>query len=271
MSLIVHHLNHSRSQRLLWLLEELQLPYEIRFYERNKATMLAPPELKKVHPLGKSPVITDGDEVIAESGAILEYLVERHGEGRFVPPVGTPEHLRYRYWMHYAEGSLMSPLLMKLVFILLLARAMGATTGVALRTGLYLAQAGEFGFVLLTLGLGVSALATRLDPGFNKLIPLSHPYMAAFKAHGDSFSGANRILVSLHWKGEGDLYNQEFLEALREVTEFGQEVARLMQTLPETCRCLVLPADVWAPPPLQAAPRSPHARRPPRRSPAWPR
>jgi glutathione S-transferase len=114
--IIVHHLNHSRSQRVLWLLEELALPYEIRFYKRDARTMLAPPELRQVHPLGKSPVITDGDITLAESGAILEYLAQRYGEGRLKPTPGTPDALRYLYWMHYAEGSLMPPLLLKLVF-----------------------------------------------------------------------------------------------------------------------------------------------------------
>ncbi|MDB5859010.1 MAG: glutathione S-transferase [Ramlibacter sp.] len=114
--LVVHHLNNSRSQRVLWMLEELAVPYEVRFYQRDAQTMLAPAELQKVHPLGKSPVITDGDVTLAESGAILEYLVERYGGGRFVPPAGTPDRLRYTYWMHYAEGSLMPPLLLKLVF-----------------------------------------------------------------------------------------------------------------------------------------------------------
>jgi glutathione S-transferase len=112
----VHHLNNSRSQRILWLLEELGLEYEIKRYQRDKKTMLAPPELRKVHPLGKSPVITDGDVTVAESGAIIEYLVDRYGEGRLAPPPGTPERRRYTYWMHYAEGSLMPPLVMKLVF-----------------------------------------------------------------------------------------------------------------------------------------------------------
>ena len=112
----VHHLNNSRSQRVLWLLEELGVPYEIKHYQRDPETMLAPPGLKKVHPLGKSPVVTDGDLVLAESGAILETLVERHGNGRFAPPAGSPERLRYRYWLHYAEGSAMPPLLLKLVF-----------------------------------------------------------------------------------------------------------------------------------------------------------
>lgn len=112
----VHHLNDSRSQRVLWLLEELGLPYEIKHYQRDRKTMLAPPELRQVHPLGKSPVITDGDATVAESGAIIDYLVERYGNGRFVPPAGTPDHLRYRYWLHFAEGSAMPPLLLKLVF-----------------------------------------------------------------------------------------------------------------------------------------------------------
>ncbi len=112
----VHHLNNSRSQRVLWLLEELGLPYEIKHYQRDKATMLAPPELRAVHPLGKSPVISDGELVVAESGAILEYLVDRYGQGRFKPAPDSAEALRYRYWMHYAEGSAMPPLLMKLIF-----------------------------------------------------------------------------------------------------------------------------------------------------------
>jgi len=112
----VHHLNNSRSQRVLWLLEELELPYEIVKYERDPKTLLAPASLRAIHPLGKSPVITDGDATLAESGAILEYLVETHGKGRLVPAVGTPAHRHYRYFMHYAEGSLMPFLVMKLVF-----------------------------------------------------------------------------------------------------------------------------------------------------------
>lgn len=114
--IIVHHLNNSRSQRILWLLEELGVEYEIKQYQRDPKTMLAPPELKAVHPLGKSPVITDGATVVAESGAIVEYLVERYGNGRMVPPAGTPEKLKYTFFLHFAEGSAMPPLLMKLVF-----------------------------------------------------------------------------------------------------------------------------------------------------------
>ena len=114
--IIVHHLNNSRSQRVLWLLEELGLDYEVRRYQRNAKTMLAPPELRAVHPLGKSPVIEDAGQVLAESGAIVEYLAERYGEGRLVPPAGTPERLRYRYWLHFAEGTAQPPLLLKLLF-----------------------------------------------------------------------------------------------------------------------------------------------------------
>ena len=112
----VHHLNNSRSQRVLWLLEELGVPYEVERYERNKETMLAPPELKAVHPLGKSPVLTDEHGAFAETGAIIEHILEVHGGGRLEPAKGTKERDRFRYWMHYAEGSAMTPLLLKLIF-----------------------------------------------------------------------------------------------------------------------------------------------------------
>jgi glutathione S-transferase len=114
--IVVHHLNNSRSQRILWLLEELGLEYELKRYERDRKTMLAPAALRAIHPLGKSPVITDGSLTLAESGAIVEYLVERYGNGKLAPAPGTPERLRYTYWLHYAEGSAMPPLLLKLVF-----------------------------------------------------------------------------------------------------------------------------------------------------------
>jgi len=110
----VHHLNNSRSQRVLWMLEELGTPYTIVHYQRDAKTRLAPPELKAVHPLGKSPVIRDGEQTIAESGVILEHLVERYGNGKFAPEKNTKAFDNYRYWMHYAEGSLMTPLLIKL-------------------------------------------------------------------------------------------------------------------------------------------------------------
>jgi glutathione S-transferase len=114
--IIVHHLNNSRSQRVLWLLEELGVAYEVKRYQRDAKTMLAPPALLAVHPLGKSPVIVDGTVTVAESGAIIEYLIERYAGGRLIPPAGSPERLRYTYWLHYAEGSAMPPLLLKLVF-----------------------------------------------------------------------------------------------------------------------------------------------------------
>lgn len=114
--IVVHHLEASRSQRVLWALEELGVEYEVKKYQRDPQTMLAPKELRAVHPLGKSPVVTDDGRTYAESGAILEHLVERYGGGRLVPPKGSLEHDRYRYWMHYAEGSAMPPLLLKLIF-----------------------------------------------------------------------------------------------------------------------------------------------------------
>ena len=110
----VHHLNQSRSQRILWLLEELELPYEIRFYRRDATTNLAPPELEAVHPLGKSPVISDDGRAIAESGAIVDYIVRRHGGGRLAPAPGSDDHERYLEWLHYAEGSAMLPLMLNL-------------------------------------------------------------------------------------------------------------------------------------------------------------
>jgi glutathione S-transferase len=113
---VVHHLNNSRSQRVLWLLEELGVPYEVQRYERDAKTMLAPHALLAIHPLGKSPVITDGEVTLAESGAIIEYLVDKYGDGRLKPAADSPERLRYLYWMHYAEGSAMPPLLFRLVF-----------------------------------------------------------------------------------------------------------------------------------------------------------
>jgi glutathione S-transferase len=120
--LTVHHLNNSRSQRVLWLLEELGVPYEIIRYDRL-SDLRAPRELQAIHPLGKSPVITDNGNVVAESGAIIEYLIETYGNGRLIPPPKTPERLRYTYWLHYAEGSAMPPLLLKLLFNVMPKRA----------------------------------------------------------------------------------------------------------------------------------------------------
>src|SRR5665213_3511426 len=112
--IVVHHLNNSRSQRILWLLEELSLPYEIRFYQRDPVTNLAPPELEAVHPLGKSPVITDGAVTIAESGAIIDYILRKYGAGRLAPAPDAADYEAYLEWLHYAEGSAMLPLMLLL-------------------------------------------------------------------------------------------------------------------------------------------------------------
>ena len=112
--IIVHHLNESRSQRILWLLEEIGAPYEIKFYARDATTRLAPPELKAVHPLGKSPVISDEHGTIIESGAIIDHLIRKHGGGALAPAADTPEYETYNQWLHYAEGSAMLPLMLKL-------------------------------------------------------------------------------------------------------------------------------------------------------------
>lgn len=111
----LHHLNNSRSQRILWLMEELNLPYQVKLYYRNEKTKLAPKELKEIHPLGKSPVITDGEITVAESGAVIEYLVQTYGNN-FAPEKGSEAFRQYTYWMHFSEGTLMPPLLLSLVF-----------------------------------------------------------------------------------------------------------------------------------------------------------
>lgn len=112
--LTVHHLNDSRSQRVLWLLEELELDYTIAFYKRDADTSLAPPELAAVHPLGKSPVLTDGENTVIESGAIIDYILRRHGGGRLLPAAGTRSHEEYLQWLHYSEGSAMLPLMLRM-------------------------------------------------------------------------------------------------------------------------------------------------------------
>ncbi|MCA6058401.1 MULTISPECIES: glutathione S-transferase [unclassified Thalassolituus] len=112
----LHHLNNSRSQRIIWLLEELGVDYTIKHYERDAKTSLAPASLKAIHPLGKSPVITDGDQTIAESGLIIEYLIRTYGKERFLPEEGSATYWQYLYWLHYAEGSLMPLMVMSLIF-----------------------------------------------------------------------------------------------------------------------------------------------------------
>ena len=112
--IIVHHLEKSRSQRIVWLLEELGIPYEIEHYKRDPNTMLAPESLRRVHPLGKSPVITDGQATVHESGAIIDYIIRQHGAGKLQPAVGDPDYEAYLQWLHYAEGSAMLPLMLQM-------------------------------------------------------------------------------------------------------------------------------------------------------------
>jgi glutathione S-transferase len=160
--LTVHHLNNSRSQRVLWLLEELGTPFEIKRYERDSKTMAAPASLIAVHPLGKSPVITDGGRTVAETGAIIEYVLRTYGEGRLEPVAGTDEHDRYTYWLHFAEGSAMPPLVMTLLFTELpkrmpaLLRPVGRMIGKTVQTS-YLAPQIERQLDLMEAELGRSA------------------------------------------------------------------------------------------------------------------
>ena len=208
--IVVHHLETSRSQRALWLLEEMGLPYEIVRYRRDPKTRLAPPELKAVHPLGKSPVVVDGDVTVAESGAILEYLVEQHGAAtgfsHLMPPAGTLEHRQCRFWMHYAEGSLMNWLVMKLVFTMIpkqpmpfFARPIAARIGEGVSNGLvdpnlataapfiesHLAQHTWFSGEGLTIAdfqmsFAVEALLARFDAA--ALLPRLRAYREAMRA-----------------------------------------------------------------------------------------
>ena len=201
--LVVHHLNNSRSQRVLWLLEELGVPYEVKRYERDAETMLAPPALKAIHPLGKSPVITDDGKTIAETGAIVEYVIETYGRGRLIPAAGSPERLRYTYWLHYAEGSAMTPLLLKLVFTALPTRAPG------LLKGLVKAIAGKAqqGFVDPQLKTHIDYWEAELSkapwfagPEFTAAdIMMSFPLEAgAARAGADSRPHVKAFLASIH-------------------------------------------------------------------------
>ena len=181
--LTVHHLNNSRSQRVLWLLEELGVPYEIKHYQRDPQTLSAPPELKAVHPLGKSPVITVDGGALAETGAIVDYIVARYGKGRLIPPANTPERLAWNYWLHFAEGSAMPPLLLKLVFIALPARAPSLLRGLV-RSIAGRAQAGYVDPQLKTLFDYLEGVLTRTEwfagPEFTAAdIMMSYPLEAA--------------------------------------------------------------------------------------------
>ena len=202
--LTVHHLERSRSHRVLWLLEELGVPYEIVRYARDPQTLLAPPELQEIHPLGKSPVVTDAGETIAESGAILEHLVERYGEGRLAPAPGTPAHTRYRYFLHYAEGSLMPPLLVALI----VSRIRGAKMPFFARPiAKKLAGSLEQGYVSPNLTRHLAFLERELDGRAwfcgDELtaadIQMSYPLEAAARRGGDAAQTPNlrRVLAAM--------------------------------------------------------------------------
>ncbi len=171
----VHHLENSRSQRVLWLLEELGAPYTVKRYARDPKTMLAPPELAAVHPLGKSPVIDDDGTVVAESGAIVEYLCEAHGAGRGLkPPPGTPEARRFTYWLHFAEGSLMPPLLVALIF----AKVRGAKV--------------PFFVKPILKGIAAQVHKAYIDPNLNRLLAFMESELATREWFaGDAFSAAD--------------------------------------------------------------------------------
>lgn len=174
--IVVHHLADSRSQRVLWLLEELGLPYEVRRYERDPRTRLAPAELKAVHPLGKSPVIQDGPITVAETGAIVEYLLDTHGYGRLRPAQGTEARRRFTYWLHYAEGSAMPPLLLALVFQMLPQRSPGLVRPLVRQ----ISAKAMSGFVQPQLRAHVEHWEAELS---------AHPWFA-----GDQFSAADIMM-----------------------------------------------------------------------------
>jgi len=196
--IIVHHLNNSRSQRILWLLEELGVPYEIRRYERDARTMFAPPELLKVHPLGKSPVITDGDITVAESGAIVEYLLDTYGESSGLRPArGTAAWRRFTYWLHFAEGSAMPPLLMKLVFLRIKTTPM------------------PFFAKPIARGIADKVLGSFVDPNLQRQMA----FMEAELADGPWFVGANF--------GAADILMSFPIEAAKARGELGANLPRL--------------------------------------------
>ncbi|QEA12056.1 glutathione S-transferase family protein [Comamonas flocculans] len=194
----VHHLNASRSLRILWLLEELGQPYEIVRYQRDPKTLLAPPELRRIHPLGKSPVVQIDGETLAESGAIIETLVERFGAQQLAPPRGTPDFARYRYWLHYAEGSAMPPLLLKLVFERVAAAPMPFFAKPIARSIVSQVMRGFVGPQLkLHLGYMESELAQRdwfAGDAFSAAdVQLSYPLMAARQRAGLSEAAHPRL------------------------------------------------------------------------------
>ena len=175
--LTVHHLNNSRSQRVLWLLEELGLPYEVRRYERDAVTMRAPAALRAVHPLGKSPVLTDGDVTVAETGAIVEYVLDTHAAGRLRPERGTAAGREFTYWLHFAEGSAMTPLLFKLVFGRILETPMPFFVNPVAR------------------GIVGKVMSTFIEPGLKLHLDFMEQSLAGRPWFcGDEFSGADIML-----------------------------------------------------------------------------
>ena len=186
----VHHLNNSRSQRVLWLLEELGLPYEIVKYQRDATTNLAPESLKAIHPLGKSPVIKDGPNVVIESGAILEYIVRKHGKGRLAPAETSPDWPRYLQFMHYAEGSAMLPVMLKLY----LSRIGDAGAPLAPRVTSEIEN--HFGYLDRELGRNDWFVGKELSAAD---INLSFPIQACRLLHGlDKFPNLARFLDRVH-------------------------------------------------------------------------
>ena len=186
----VHHLNNSRSQRVLWLLEELGLPYEIVRYQRDATTNLAPESLKKIHPLGKSPVIKDGSVVVIESGAILEYIVRKYGKGRLAPAEDSPEWPRYLQLLHYAEGSAMLPVMLKLY----LSRLGEAAAPLAPRVTSEIEN--HFGYLDRELGDADFFVGKELTAAD---VNLSFPIQAARLLHGlDKFPNLARFLDRVH-------------------------------------------------------------------------
>jgi glutathione S-transferase len=188
--IVVHHLNNSRSQRVLWLLEELGLPYEIQKYQRDATTNLAPPELLKVHRLGKSPVITDGPNTIIESGAILEYIARKYGKGKLAPAETSPDWPRYLQLMHYAEGSAMLPVMLKLYTSRL------GDAGAPLAPRIQSEIDNHFGFLDAELANSDFFVGKELSAAD---INLSFPIQAARLLNGlDKFPNLARFLDRMH-------------------------------------------------------------------------
>lgn len=189
--IVVHHLDNSRSQRIVWLLEELGAPYRIVQYKRDAKTNLAPPELRAIHPLGKAPVIEDGERVLSESGAIVEYLVERHGGGRLVPERGTDEHVRYLHWLHFAEGTIMLHLVARL----------------------YLSRVGEAGQALLARVEGM--IGAELDLVEAELGRGAHLAGAAFTAADVQMGFPLEFAAFAHLVGERHAKLREYLARMQ--------------------------------------------------------